>query len=369
MNDNLLREIEDHGRLVLTLQRQGHLRTPAAIRAFRAVRRCDFVPRQGGALSPPWGLLAAVADVPLRLGQAHLSAPYLYALALENLGLRRGGRFLNIGAGTGYFSAVVHTMLGNESTHHAVELDERAVQLARQNISALEKKRQVPIHIHFAQGDGLAIQPGEPYDSIYVGAGSKLDETFKAAVFPLLRCPGGVVVAPLDGRLKQITRLSDTQYKISELARVQYAPLRRPRGRRRPLYLPARVWSPEAHRGFPAHFRRFVLLTLAAAARAPRERSPPVGAAAGAAAGWLPAGVWLRVVAYLHPADVPRDLGPPPPGWGSGGRASGDMMEERGCSDAGGAILLSSQWLGDPRAISEEDGGRGETCHILCSVT
>ena len=50
----------------------------------------------------------------------HISAPHIYGSAIEALDLVPNSRtsFLNIGSGTGYFSAIVADILGPDSLHY-----------------------------------------------------------------------------------------------------------------------------------------------------------------------------------------------------------------------------------------------------------
>lgn len=44
----------------------------------------------------------------------HLSAPCIYANALEYLELKEGNSFLNIGSGTGFFNTIVGYLIGKQ---------------------------------------------------------------------------------------------------------------------------------------------------------------------------------------------------------------------------------------------------------------
>lgn len=54
----------------------------------------------------------AYRDVAWQANQIHLSAPAVYATALECLELKPGNKFLNIGSGIGYLSTVAGLLLG-----------------------------------------------------------------------------------------------------------------------------------------------------------------------------------------------------------------------------------------------------------------
>ena len=71
----------------------GTLRTKKAIDAFRGTDRATFLNEP----SDP----SVYVDMPLRQRLLHLSAPSIYATALEALELDEGHSFLNVGSGTG----------------------------------------------------------------------------------------------------------------------------------------------------------------------------------------------------------------------------------------------------------------------------
>jgi protein-L-isoaspartate(D-aspartate) O-methyltransferase len=92
--------------LIASLKRSGALRSPEVEAALRAVPRGPFVPAD----------LAdqAYVDTPLRLAAFgfNISAPHMYAMCLEALGLELGHTFLDIGSGCGHMTALGAQLVG-----------------------------------------------------------------------------------------------------------------------------------------------------------------------------------------------------------------------------------------------------------------
>merc|ERR1719487_1069034 len=106
--------------MVQELEDSGTLTTPKCVAAFRAIDRQHFWVPGGGEL--------AYADMPLRHGRLHQSAPHIYAKALESLmPLRPGMSFLNVGSGTGYFNSIVAELNGAMATNHGIDIWQEAV--------------------------------------------------------------------------------------------------------------------------------------------------------------------------------------------------------------------------------------------------
>jgi protein-L-isoaspartate(D-aspartate) O-methyltransferase len=91
-------------------------------------------------------------------------SPSLWAGIFDHLDLRRGGRVMQVGAGTGYYAAVLAEMVGPAGRIVAVEHDQELAERAR---AGLEPWRQVEV----VAGDGRSHDPGE-VDAIVVFAGS-----------------------------------------------------------------------------------------------------------------------------------------------------------------------------------------------------
>jgi len=90
--------------------------------------------------------------------------PSFWARNFDHLDLRRGERVMQVGAGTGYYAAVLAEMVGTTGRVVAVEYDGELAARARAN---LEPWAQVEV----VAGDGRTHDPGE-IDAVVVFAGS-----------------------------------------------------------------------------------------------------------------------------------------------------------------------------------------------------
>jgi protein-L-isoaspartate(D-aspartate) O-methyltransferase len=113
--------------------------------------------------------------------------PSFWAHNFDQLDLRRGERVLQVGAGTGYYSAILAEMAGPQGRVTAVEYDAELAARARAN---LEGWRQVEV----VAGDGRTHDAGE-VDAIVVFAGS----THPAPLWLDRLGEGGRLIMPLTG--------------------------------------------------------------------------------------------------------------------------------------------------------------------------
>jgi len=89
-------------------------------------------------------------------------APSFLASLIDRLSLEPGGRALHVGAGLGYYSALMGSIVGPTGRVVAVEVDEQLAAEARTNLSAMP-------WVEVVHGD--ATQVDGPFDAILVNAG------------------------------------------------------------------------------------------------------------------------------------------------------------------------------------------------------
>jgi protein-L-isoaspartate(D-aspartate) O-methyltransferase len=196
-------------RLVETLQQKG-IRDLAVLRAVGTVPRHLFVPESVRH--------RAYDDVALPIGGSQtISQPWVQARYLELAALSGRERVLEVGAGSGYQTALLALLADS------VFAVERIASLAQSARAALEAAgiRNVTVLV----GDGtLGWRPFAPYDAILVAAASP---EIPAPLMEQL-APGGRLIIPLGDRHNQVLTLAQRvgdEVRTSTVADVRFVPL------------------------------------------------------------------------------------------------------------------------------------------------
>jgi protein-L-isoaspartate(D-aspartate) O-methyltransferase len=201
-------------RKVAQLGRRGLLRSERLRRAMLRVRREDFIP----ALYRDH----AYQEVPLPLpGQrATISCPHSYPLFYEPLGVDAAQRFLEVGVGSGYGTALAREVVGREGLVVAIEIDSATLAFARENLDRAGYSDIVLVH-----GDGgLGHSERAPYDRICVTAACP---EVPAPLIEQLATPGRLIAPVVEGVRQRLTLLEKTADGISrtKVADVLYVSL------------------------------------------------------------------------------------------------------------------------------------------------
>ena len=194
------------------------LRAPVN-RHMAIVEAFATVPRERFLGPPPWRLMAdrppyvgvAAPDhspgwlyhdvlVEIDKGRAlNNGLPSLWARCFDQLDLRRSIRVMQVGAGTGYYAAILAEVVGPQGRVVAVEVDAALAAQARQSLAPWR-------NVEVVAADGCAHDPGE-VDIVVVCAGA----THPAPVWLDRLAPGGQLLLPLTtedrlGFLLRVTR-------------------------------------------------------------------------------------------------------------------------------------------------------------------
>jgi protein-L-isoaspartate(D-aspartate) O-methyltransferase len=143
--------------------------------------------------------------------------PSLWALFLDQLGVRAGDHLLHLGCGTGYYTAILAEIVGPEGRITAIEIERAIAERAR---AALAPWPQVNV-IH---GDGSR-GPFEPEDIIVVSAGA----THPLPSWLAALKPGGRLLFPLTpdsgiGAMARLTRKNENSFEAQLTLGVQFIP-------------------------------------------------------------------------------------------------------------------------------------------------
>ncbi|MFQ5711499.1 MAG: protein-L-isoaspartate(D-aspartate) O-methyltransferase [Candidatus Geothermarchaeales archaeon] len=209
---------EERMEMVKRLIRQGLLESQNIAEAMMRVPRERFVPLEYRDY--------AYLEIPLPLpGDGRnqtISCPHSYPLFYEALGLRRGDRFLEVGAGSGYGAALAREIVGGEGRVVTIEINEETRDFARNNLEGLGYRDVVVV-----LGDGSeGYPPKAPYDKICVTA------TCPRIPPPLIDQlnPQGKLVAPVGPSytaqsLMLLKKEEDLGVKTRVIEEVLYVPL------------------------------------------------------------------------------------------------------------------------------------------------
>jgi protein-L-isoaspartate(D-aspartate) O-methyltransferase len=158
------------------------------------------------------------SPLPIEEGQT-ISQPYIVALMIEAAHVRPGDTVLEIGAGSGYASAVLSRIAQHV---HAIEWHRSLADVARSRLRMLGYR-----NVTVLQGDGSIGCPAHaPFDVIIVSAGGP------DVPEPLLRqlCIGGRLIIPVGHEprtqeLLKIERTGENQFERDSLGQVRFVPL------------------------------------------------------------------------------------------------------------------------------------------------
>jgi protein-L-isoaspartate(D-aspartate) O-methyltransferase len=179
------------------------LRYVAHVRSDRVIAAFATVPRDRFLGPPPWqvfdftdgywqvpgddpgaayhNVLFAI-DAARELNNGH---PEFWARLLDKLDIRAGDKVCHVGAGVGYYTAIIAELAGADGAVVAVEIDPGLAERARANLASRA-------NVQVIAADGAVFDPG-PVDVIVVNAGA----TQPMRVWLDALMPGGRMLLPL----------------------------------------------------------------------------------------------------------------------------------------------------------------------------
>ena len=197
------------------LLKHGYLRSRRIKDAMLTVRREDFIPTHYRDY--------AYLEVPLPLPgeEATISCPHSYPLFYEPLGLDENHRFLEVGLGSGYGTALASEIVGSNGMVVSIEIDPLTFQFAEKNLADAGYD-----DIVLVKGDGAFGYPEmSPYDSICITAAC---EEIPPPLIDQLRDGGRLIAPVIESGIQNLTLMEKGEggVKRERICEVLYVSLR-----------------------------------------------------------------------------------------------------------------------------------------------
>ncbi|MEK7510451.1 MAG: protein-L-isoaspartate O-methyltransferase [Patescibacteria group bacterium] len=199
---------------VQTLIENGVLKTSAIMKAFSAIHREDFLP------SDMKNFATVDTALPIGWGQT-ISQPFVVAFMLEHLEPKEGERILDIGAGSGWTTALLAHIVGPKGKVLAIEIVPGLAEIGRNNVRKYNFIEKGVVEFICADGaKGCAQQA--PFDRILASASlskKKLPQAWKEQLKT-----GGKIVTPVGESIWVFTKKGEDDFAEEEFPGFVFVP-------------------------------------------------------------------------------------------------------------------------------------------------
>lgn len=199
--------------LINNLISDGYLKTAAIIDAFRAVDRKDFVPEELKS--------RAYENTALSIGSRQtISQPLVVAFMLELLDLKPGEKILEIGAGSGWNTALMAKIIGEEGKIYSIERIEELHNFAEINLAKYQFLEKGIVKLILGDGS-VGYKEQVPFDKIIAAAaGDEIPAEWKEQLKI-----GGRIVAPVKDSIVVINKLTKDNFEQKDYFGFSFVPL------------------------------------------------------------------------------------------------------------------------------------------------
>ncbi|MCK4454085.1 protein-L-isoaspartate O-methyltransferase [Candidatus Parcubacteria bacterium] len=200
--------------LVDSLIKEGWLKTPRIIEAFRKIKRKDFLPENTRHLAE------LNEALPIGFGQT-ISQPLVVAFMLEKLEPDAGDRILDIGSGSGWTTALLAEIVGEKGTVFSFEIIPELMEFGKKNVEKYNFLKKGIVEF-FCDDGSKGYREKAPYDKILVSAAlyKELPQAWKKQ----LEVQGRIVV-PIGSSIWLFVKKSEDKFDEYEYPGFAFVPL------------------------------------------------------------------------------------------------------------------------------------------------
>ncbi|MFA5386193.1 MAG: protein-L-isoaspartate O-methyltransferase [Candidatus Paceibacterota bacterium] len=199
--------------LVNSLIKDGYLKTPEIIEAFKTIDRVNFVREEDKENT--------YVNAPLPIGfDQTISQPLTVAFMLELLEPKKGEKILDVGAGSGWTSTLLAQIVSETGKVIALELIPELCEFGKKNVSNYNfVKKGI---LNFLCADGYkGFEEEMPFDKILVSAAAS---EIPPALKKQLKI-GGRIVVPIGQSIFVIEKHEKDQFTEKEYFGFSFVPL------------------------------------------------------------------------------------------------------------------------------------------------
>lgn len=204
----------EYENLVNSLVKDGYLKTPEIIEVFKKIDRKNFVLKKYKS--------RAYINAPLPIGfDQTISQPLTVAFMIELLKPKAGDKILDIGAGSGWVTALLACIVNQSGKVIGIERISELKEMAEKNLAKYDFIEKGIVKIVLADGS-KGYKEEAFYDKIISSAAAQGDIPVEWKKQLKI---GGKIVAPIGNSIVVIDKISKKEYSKKEYFGFSFVPL------------------------------------------------------------------------------------------------------------------------------------------------